>query len=185
MNNSDNIIRILKSLNPIKKSFSRTNKDLNLAFKYSSFDNLLKVLDKKQTYKGEFFLPKDKTPHKNDYYVNFQNSIDYINELSNINNLPLVAKNKNYIINGHFNQDFENENLKREKSIKFLLNQKALRKKEKIKRSKDILTKYRNSENNLTLGKYSPNYDSIKPRIPYAFIRNPNVHIKDSWLSTL
>ena len=60
MNNSDNIIRILKSLNPIKKSFSRTNKDLNLAFKYTSFDNLLKVLNKKQTYKGEFFLPKDK-----------------------------------------------------------------------------------------------------------------------------
>ena len=35
----------------------------------------------------------------------------------------------------------------------------------------------------MTLGKYSPNYDSIKPRIPHAFIRNPNVHIKYSWLS--
>ena len=52
-----------------------------------------------------------------------------------------------------------------------------------MKRSKDILIKYRNNENNLTLGKYSPNYDSIKPRIPHAFIRYPNVHIKDSWLS--
>ena len=184
MNTSDNIIRILKLLNPIQKSFSRTNTDLNQAFKYSSFDNLFKVLDKKQTYKGEFFLPKDKTPHKNDYNVNFKNSIDYINELSNINNLPLVAKNKNYILNGHFNQDFENENLKRKK-YKIPFKPKALRKKEKIKRSKDILTKYRNSVNNLTLGKYSPNYDSIKPRIPHAFIRNPNVHIKDSWLSTL
>ena len=128
------------------------------------------------------FLLKDKIPHKNDYYVNFQNSIDYINELSNINNLPLVAKNKNYIINGHFNQDFENENLKRKMYI-IPFKPKALRKKEKIKRSKDILIKYRNSENNLGLGKYSPNYDSIKPRIPHAFIRNPNVHIKYSWLS--
>ena len=183
MKKPDNITRILKSIHPIKRSFSKISKELNHSFKYSSLGNLLSKLDKKQIYIDKFIPPPDKTPHKNDYDINFQNSIDYINELSDINNLPLVAKNRNYLINGEFNLDFEIENMRRENNKKYFVELKELRKRQKIKKSKEILERYKDNDSNLILGKYNPNFDSVKPRIPHALIRNPNVHIKDSWLS--
>ena len=183
MKKPDNITRILKSIHPIRRPFSKISKELNQSFKYSSLGNLLNKLDKKQIYIDKFIPPPDKTPHKNDYDINFQNSIDYINELSDINNLPLVAKNKNYLINGEFNPDFEIENMRRENNKNYFIQLKELRKKQKIKKSKEILKKYKDSDSNLILGKYNPNFDSVKPRIPHALIRSPNVHIKDPWLN--
>ena len=183
MKKPDNITRILKSIHPIRRPFSKISKELNQSFKYSSLGNLLNKLDKKQIYIDKFIPPPDKTPHKNDYDINFQNSIDYINELSDINNLPLVAKNKNYLINGEFNPDFEIENMRRENNKNYFIQLKELRKKQKIKKSKEILKKFKDSDSNLILGKYNPNFDSVKPRIPHALIRSPNVHIKDPWLN--
>ena len=60
--------------------------------------------------------------------------MEYINELSDINNLPLVAKNKNYLIDSEFNSDFEREKMKRENNMKYFIKLKELRKKEKIKK---------------------------------------------------
>ena len=182
MKKKDNITRILNSIKPIKKPFSKISKELNQSFKYSSLDNLIKILNKKQVYRGEFVLPPDKTEHKNDYDINFHNSIEYLNEFSDIKNLPLVANNNNYIIKGEFNPDYEIENIKRENNIKYFMELKELRKKEKIKKSRELLKKYKEDDSNLNLGKYNPNYNLIKPRIPKAFIRNPNEHIKNSWL---
>ena len=182
MKKPDNITRILKSIHPIRKPFSKISKELNQSFKYSSLGNLLNKLDKKQIYIDKFIPPPDKTLHKNDFDINFKNSLDYINELSDINNLPLVAKNKNYLINGEFNPDFEIENMRRENNKNYFIQLKKQRKKQKMKKSKEILKKYKENDSNLMLGKYNPNFDSVKPRIPHALIRNPNAHIKDSWL---
>ena len=60
---------------------------------------------------------------------------------------------------------------KRENSLKYFLKLEEERKKEKIRRSKELLKKYRESDLNLNLGKYNPEYDIIKPRIPKAYIR--------------
>ena len=180
--NQDNITRILKSIKPLKIHFSKIGRQINQTFKYASLNNLIKSIGKKQVYIDKFVPAPDKKIHKNDYDVNFLNSLKYLQEFSDINNLPLVAKNRHYMKGGEFDFDLDIENLKRENSLKYFLKLEEERKKEKIKRSKELLKKYRESDLNLNLGKYNPEYDIIKPRIPKAYIRSPNSHIKDSWL---
>ena len=174
----DNITKILKSITPIRNPFSKISRQINRSFKQSSLENLLKTLDKKVVFKEELLPTQKKINFKNDYDIDFNNSIEYLQEFSDIYNLPLVAKNKNYVINGKFNSDYEKERIRQENSKKL----KEERKNEIIKDSQKIIKLSRDNDSNLNLVNYNPNYDIIKPRLPNIIIRPPNSHIKDSWL---
>ena len=178
----DNINRILKSISPIKSTFSKMSKKLDKSFKYSSLDNLIKSLDVKYIYKDQFEPKPEIVLHKNDYNVNFQNSYDFLDELSDLNNLPLVLQNKNCLKDGDFNPDFENEYGKKEINKKYILEEGDKRKRERLLKRIELLRKFKASDSNIDPGKYHPNYDAIKKRYPCAYIRNPNIHIKNSWL---
>ena len=65
---------------------------------------------------------------------------------------------------------------------KYLKEEELRRKKERLKKRIELLKKYKENDSNIDPGKYHPNYDVIKRRYPCAYIRDPNVHIKDSWL---
>ena len=173
----DSITKILKSINPIKNPFSKISRQLNHSFKQTSLENLLKTIDKNVVYK-EILLPKsNKITFKNDYNIDFTNSIEYLREFDNIYNLPIVQKNKNYIINGKINLLFEKEKIKQEKNRKYFLELREERKKVKNKELLEI-----NINSDLNYGKYNPKYEIIKPRLPNVLIRAPNIHIKDPWL---
>ena len=180
--NFDNIDRILKSIIPIKYTFSNISKKLDKSFKFSSLDNLVKSLDVKYVYKDQFEPTPEIILHKNDYNINFQNSYDYLDELSDINNLPFVLQNKNCLKDGEFNPDFEYESGKNVVNKKYLIEEQSKRKIERLKKRIERLKKFKESDSNIDPGKYHPNYDAIKRRSPCAYIREPNKHIKDSWL---
>lgn len=178
----DSITRILKSISPLKKTFSKMSKKLNKSFKFASLDNLVKSLDVKYVYKDQFEPDQEIILHKNDYNVNFQNSYDYLEELSDINNLPLVLQNKNCLKDGDFNPDYDIEVSRKEINKKYLIEEEGKRKKERLKKRIERLKKFKDSDSNIDPAKYHPNYDAIKRRYPCAYIRDPNIHIKDSWL---
>ena len=180
--NIDNITQILKSISPLKNTFSKMSKKLNKSFKYASLDNLVKSLDIKNVYKDQFEPDPEVILHKNEYNVNFQNSYDYLDELSDVNNLPLVIQNKNCVKDGEFNPDYDVDSNKGEINKKYILEEEGRRKKERLKKRIERLKKFRDSNSNIDPGKYHPNYDAIKRRYPCAYIRDPNIHIKDSWL---
>ena len=180
--NFDNITQILKSISPFKNTFAQESKKFDKSFKYSSLDNLVKSLDVKYVYKDQFEPDPEIVLHKNDYNVNFQNSYDYLDELSDVNNLPLVLQNKNCIKDGDFNPDYENDINKKEINKKYIKEEEGKRKKERLRKRIERLKKFRDSDSNIDPGKYHPNYDAIKRRYPCVYIRDPNIHIKDSWL---
>ena len=180
--NFDNITQILKSISHLKNTFSKVSKKFDKSFKYSSLDNLVKSLDVKYIYKDQFEPDPEIILHKNDYNVNFQNSYDYLDELSDVNNLPLVLQNKNCIKDGDFNPDYENDINKKEINKKYIKEEEGKRKKERLRKRIERLKKFRDSDSNIDPGKYHPNYDAIKRRYPCVYIRDPNIHIKDSWL---
>ena len=178
----DNIDHILKSISPIKSTFSKMSKKLNKTFKYASLDNLVKSLDVKYVYKDQFEPDEEIILHKNDYNLNFQNSYDYLDELSDINNLPLVVQNRNCIKDGDFNPDYDVDINKKEINKQYIKEEEGKRKKERLKKRIELLRKYKENDSNIDPGKYHPNYDAIKRRYPCVYIRDPNKHIKDSWL---
>ena len=178
----DNINLILKSISPIKNTFSKMSKKLDKSFKYTSLNNVIKSLDAKYIYKDQFEPTPEIVLHKNDYDVNFQNSYDYLEELSDINNLPLVLQNKNYIKDGNFNPEYENDLGKKEISKKYLVEEEDKRKRERLRKRVELLRKFKASDSIIDPGKYHPNYDAIKRRNPCAYIRSPKLHIKNSWL---
>ena len=179
MSESKKIIKILRTLKPERKPFSKLSRKLNQSFQYSNIENLIKTLKKKYIYQDQFLQKLGTINQTNDYDINFQNSIKYINELSDIKSLPLVAANKNYIVNGKIDLDFEKEDIKKEnnRKKKIFLKIDALRKKEKMKKSEEILKRYKENNKHLILSKYNPNYDYIKPRIFHAFILQPKIQI--------
>ena len=177
----DNITKILKSITPIRNPLSKISRQLNLSFKQASLENLLKTLDKKVVSKNILLPTSNKIYFKNDYDIDFHHSIEYLNEFADIHNLPLVEKDKNYVINGNFNSDYEKEKIKAEKSKKFFLKLKEEKKNEKIKNIKNSIKFNNDNDSDLIFGNYNPNYDVIKPRLPNVLIRNPNAHIKDFW----
>jgi hypothetical protein len=178
----DNINLILKSISPIKNTFSKMSKKLDKSFKYTSLNNLIKSLDAKYIYKDQFEPTPEIILHKNDYDVNFQSSYDYLEELSDLNNLPLVLQNKNYIKDGNFNPDYEYDVGKKEVNKKYVVEEEDKRKRQRLRKRVELLRKFKSSDSNIDPGKYHPNYDVIKKRNPCAYIRDPKMHIKNSWL---
>ena len=171
----DNIIPILKSIVPIKYKYSQKNKKLDKTFKYMSLDNLLKKLDYKPKIYDEFAPDPEFLNRKNQFDINFQSSNEYINELSDLNNLPLVMKNKNFLKNGTFNPDYEVNPVKDKNEQKKILLEKERRKKEILQIRIDRLKKWKESQSIVDPGKYHPNYDFVKKRIPSVYIRKPMI----------
>ena len=73
-----------------------------------SLQNLMKNLKTHHKVKDEFYPSPEFLKNRNKFDINFKNSNAYIKELSDLNNLPLVAKNKNYIKNKSINSDLDN-----------------------------------------------------------------------------
>ena len=178
----DNINLILKSISPIKNTFSKMSKKLDKSFKYTSLNNLIKSLDAKYIYKDQFEPTPEIILHKNDYDVNFQSSYDYLEEFSDLNNLPLVLQNKNYIKDGNFNPDYEYDVGRKEVNKKYVVEEEDKRKRQRLRKRVELLRKFKASDSVIDPGKYHPNYDVIKRRNPCAYIRDPKMHIKNSWL---
>ena len=169
----DNIINILKSIPVIKFNFSKKNKQFDKTFKHKSLENLLKNLDYHPKLHDEYAPSPEFLNHKNQYDINFQNSDNYIKELSDLNNLPLVMNNKNYLKNGTFNPDYESNPVKNLEEQKLINLEKEKRKKERLKERLERLKKWRQSDSSLDPGKYHPNYDCIRKKIACVHIREP------------
>ena len=178
----DNINRILKSISPKANTYSKMSKKLDMSFKYANLENLIKSLDVKYVYKDQFEPEEEVVIHKNDYNVNFQSSYDILAKLSDLNNLPLVLQNKNCIKDGEFNPDFEYDTGKKEINKKYIKEEEDKRKKERLKKRIELLKRFKENDSNIDSGNYHPNYDAIKRRYPSVYIRDPNIHIKDTWL---
>ena len=173
----DNIISILKSIAPIKYKYSRKNREFDKTFKNMSLENLLRTLDYHPKIYDEYAPSPEFLNHKNQYDINFQNSCNYIKELSDLNNLPLVMNNRNCLKNGTFNPDYETNPVKNKEEQKQILLEKEKRKKERVQDRLERLKKWRQSDSNLDPGKYHPNYDFIKRKITSVYIREPIVKI--------
>jgi hypothetical protein len=167
----DNIISILKSIQPIKYKYSQKNRDFDKSFKTRSLENLLKGLDYKPKIYDEYAPDPEFLNRKNQFDINFQSSNEYIRELSDLNNLPIVMSNKNFLKNGTFNPDYEINPVKDKDEQKKIMLEKERRKKERVQIRLDRLKKWRQSNNSLDPGKYHPNYDFIKRKIPCVYIR--------------
>lgn len=181
---NENITKSLRSINPIIRPLSKTIKQLNLSFKFANLESLINNLNKKVIYRDEYTPTPEKKSFKNDYNIRFQIVNKYINELSDINNLPIVLKNKNYLKNGEFNSDFDPKKIKIEKNFKFLLKKEKERKNKIAKKRNELLEKIKETDPNIMLGKYNPNYDIIKPRIRKIIFSKTNINNKNSWLNS-
>ena len=95
MEGSDNIMNLLKSLKPIKYTYSKSKKAIDESFKHMSLQNLIKHLDYHHKFIDEFSPSPEFLKNENKYDINFRNSNAYIKELSDLNKLPLIANKKN------------------------------------------------------------------------------------------
>ena len=169
----DNIITILKSIPRIKFNYSKQNKHLDKTFKNKSLGNLLKNLDYHPKLHDEYAPSPDFLNHRNQYDINFQNSDNYIKEYSDLNNLPLVINNRNYLKNGDFNPDYELNPVKNKEEQNIMNIEREKRKKERLKERLEKLKKWRQSDSNIDPGKYHPNYDYIRKKVACVYIRQP------------
>ena len=163
MEGSDNLMEILKSITPIKKNYSKRNRELDRTFKNVSLGSLIKNLNSKIKYKDEFSPSPEYLKNKNKFEINFKNSYTYIKELSDINNLPILAKNKYYIKNGLFKDDFDfNFNIEEEKKKEMI--EKENTKKDKFKeRLKKLKILKRNGSDIYSI-KNNSDFDFIKKK---------------------
>ena len=102
----DNIISIVKALKPIDYLYSKQNKDYDKIFRSSSLRGLIKQINSRPKY-NEFLKPGESLEelnHKNKTImnINFKSTFNYIEELSNLKNLPMVLLDKNIIKRGNF-----------------------------------------------------------------------------------
>ena len=84
MEGSDNIMRILKTLTPIKYTYSKSKKVIDESFKNKSLQNLVKQLDYHPKIIDEFSPSPEFLKNENIYDINFRNSNAYIKELYQI-----------------------------------------------------------------------------------------------------
>ena len=170
----DNIINILKSIPVIKHNYSKKNKEFDKAFKNKSLEYLLKKLDYHPKIHDEYMPSSEFLNHRNQYDINFQNSVNYIKEYSDLNNLPLVKNNRNFLKNGAFNPDYEYP-IKNKEEQKSIILEKEKRKKEWLQKRINRLKNWRQNDSNIDPGKYHPNYDFIRKKISSVYIRQPAV----------
>ena len=110
--------------------------------------------------------------------VNFKSTFNYIEQLSNLKNLPMTLVSKSYYKKGKNKNNYEKRtNSKFNK--KKLLDAKKKKKLEKISQIKNCGDE--ESINTLDPGRYHPNYDFIKRRYPCAYLGKPKIK-EDSFL---
>ena len=170
----DNIISIVKSLRPINYLYSKQNKDFDKYFRSSSLKGLIKQINSKPTF-NEFLAPGESLEEmdnkKNTFMdVNFKSTFNYIEELSNLKNLPMTLASKSYYKRSRYNNNYENSSNNKFKKKKLLVEEKKkrLEKISQIKNSGD-------AEITLDPGRYHPNYDFIKRRYPCAYLGKPKI----------
>ena len=175
MEGSDNIMSILKSITPIRYKYSKENKLLDKTFKSMSLQNLMRTLDSHLKPKDDFAPSPEYLKNKNKYEINFKNSNDYIRELSNLNNLPLIFGNKDIIKDGKFNDEYDISNLGNKEAQKKMQDEKERRKKERYEERLKKLKLWKESHSNIDNLKYHPNYDYIRKKVFCVHIRPPTV----------
>ena len=164
----DNIITIVKTLQPIKNIYSKQNKDFDKYFHGLSLKYLvdhMKIQKKYNPYlnPGESLDEPDNNSIMN---INFKSTFNYLDELNKVKSLPTIKKISNNI--------------------------KIIKNKTKGKKNKKILEKKKQDEisnlvrkkmwdENVTLdpGRYYPKYDYIRKKIPCAFIGKPKITEED------
>ena len=171
----DNIISIVKSLRPINYLYSKQNKDYDKFFRSSSLKGLIKQINSRPRY-NDLLKPGESLEefHRNNKNanimdVNFKSTFNYIEELSNLKNLPMVLLNKKLYKRGRFNSDYDDSSLT-DKERKRRYEEK--KKKEKSERISQIKN---SGDADVTLdpGRYHPNYNFIKRRYPCAYLGKP------------
>ena len=170
----DNIISIVKLLKPISYLYSKQNKDYDKFFRSSSLKGLIKQINSQPKY-NELLKPgeslEELNNHKNTniFDVNFKSTFNYIDELSNLKNLPLVLLNKKLLKKGKFNNDYEEKSLNSGERKKKKKEEQKNKKKERISQIKNS----GDAEVTLDPGRYHPNYNFIKRRYPCAYLGKP------------
>ena len=175
----DNILSILKSLRPIKYLYSKQNRDYDKFFRSSSVKGLIKQMNSKPRFDeylkpGESLESFNNNKNQNILNVNFKSTFNYIEELSNLRNLPIVLLNKRLFKNGRFNSDFEDNLVTK--------NEKNKQKEEEKKRKYKKISHKNSGDSDVTLdpGRYHPNYNYIKRRYPCAYLGKPKMKEEES-----
>ena len=107
---------------------------------------------------------------KNTYMdVNFKSTFHYIQELSNLKNLPMVSIDQNNYKRGRYNSYYKQQKLTNKEKKRKFLEEKKKKKLEKISQIKNS----GDAEVTLDPGRYHPNYNFIKRRYPCAYLGKP------------
>ena len=160
----DSILSIVKTLKPINYLYSKQNKDFDKFFGSSTLKGLINQI-KYQPKFNELLKPGESFEHlthnkkKDIMDVNYKNTFNYIEELSNLKSLPLVLLKKKNNNNKKITYNCEQGDNKREEKKK---NQSKLQ----LKSCIDI-------DATLDPGRYHPNYNFIKRRYPCVFLGKP------------
>ena len=163
----DNIASIVKSLRPIKYLYSKQNKDYDKYFRGSCLKDLVKQLKTQRKF-NEFLKPGESLDEINNdksiMDINFKSTFNYIEELSNLKNLPISILNKS----DHQSIKNTSENKDQKKNLKLI------RINEQLK-NKNLIQAKKNWDADVTLdpGRYHPNYNYIMRRYPCAFLGKP------------
>ena len=164
----DNIITIVKTLQPIKNIYSKQNKDFDKYFHGLSLKYLvdhMKIQKKYNPYlnPGESLDEPDNNSIMN---INFKSTFNYLDELNKVKSLPTIKKISN--------------------NIKIIKNKTKGKKNKKILEKKKLdeisnLVRKKMWDENVTLdpGRYYPKYDYIRKKIPCAFIGKPKITEED------
>ena len=169
---NDFTLSVIKSLKPIKFSYSKQSKEYEKYFSGSNLKFLLKSI-KKKTKGTNIFNKYALIPNKsNDNLVNIKikSSFNCINDLSSLNNFPLrmIKQRKNYeeyLKKMHlFNELFY---VTKEKLVDFEFRKKRG---ERIKKKFEHQLINDDSKTTLDPGKYYPKYSLIHKRNPVAYL---------------
>jgi hypothetical protein len=166
-NEKDNIISIVQSLRPIKKIYSKQNRDYDKYFHGSNLKDLIKRLETQRKF-NEFLKNGENIDelngNKSIMEINFKNTINYIKELSNLKNIHILNSNKSF----EHNKTIKKENKNNKKRL-FLI--------KKVEMERDRLLKKKDWDKNHTLdpGRYNPKYDYIRKKIPCTFFGSPKI----------
>ena len=169
----DNIISIVKSLHPINYLYSKQNRDYDKYFRSSSLKGLIKQINSRPIFNdlmkpGESF--EEMNNKKNTFMdVNFKSTFHYIQELSNLKNLPMVSLDKYYYKRDRYNSDYKQQILNNKEKKRKMLEEEKKKKLEKISQIKNS----GDAEVTLDPGRYHPNYNFIKRRYPCAYLGKP------------
>ena len=173
---NDFTLSVIKSLKPIKFSYSKQSKEYEKYFSGSNLKFLLKSI-KKKTKGTNIFSKYALIPNKsNDNLVNIKikSSFNCINDLSSLNNFPLrmIKQRKNYeeyLKKMHlFNELFY---VTKEKLVDFEFRKKRG---ERIKKKFEHQLINDDSKTTLDPGKYYPKYEIVQKRYPVAFLGESN-----------